>query len=252
MASNRIPDAVKKVFMETFIAADIAEPLASFDVQACAAQVRGFMESEDYDIVGVRRDGLVEGYVERDSLKDGVCGQFQKPIEEAKILDDTTPLLKVLMALDHAPFGLVTMLGKVGGIVTRADLQKPPVRMWLFGIVTLIESRFSELIERHCPSDDWKGHLSEARLEKAKVLLAERSRRNQTLRLIDCLQFADKGRIIARREDIRKLTIFASGRQAVDTTKQLEKLRNNLAHSQDILTSDWGAIVRLCEFIAAE
>jgi hypothetical protein len=31
MASTRIPEAVKRVFMETFTARDIAEPLASFD-----------------------------------------------------------------------------------------------------------------------------------------------------------------------------------------------------------------------------
>ena len=31
MASVRIPDAVKRVFTETFTARDVAEPLASFD-----------------------------------------------------------------------------------------------------------------------------------------------------------------------------------------------------------------------------
>jgi hypothetical protein len=29
------------------------------------------------------------------------------------------------------------VLGQVGGIVAKTDLQKPPVRMWLSGMITI-------------------------------------------------------------------------------------------------------------------
>jgi hypothetical protein len=154
------------------------------------------------------------------------------------------------LALHRAPFVFITLLDSVGGIITSADLQKAPVRMWLFGILTLIELRFAELIEQQCPEDAWKRYLSEARLQKATSLLAERRRRNQALRLFDCLQFSDKGQIIARNEDVRRFTVFPSRRQAEDTVKQLEQLRNNLAHAQDIVAFDWDTIIRLCEFVS--
>jgi hypothetical protein len=249
MPSARIPDAVRRVFTETFTARDIAEPLASFDADASSAQVRAFMQASDFDVVGIRSEGRIVGYAEKDALGEGACGQFRRAFDAMTVLDDAAPLLQVLMKLNQTPMVFVSVLGNVGGIVTRADLQKPPVRMWLFGIVTLIEMRCSELIERHCQADGWKQYLSEARLEKAQALLAERSRRDQTLRLLDCLQFSDKGQIIARNEEIRKLTIFPSRRQAEEAIKRLEQLRNNLAHAQDILTTDWGTIVELCEFI---
>src|SRR5262245_721676 len=249
MPSTRIPDAVKRVFTETFTARDIAEPLASFDADASSAQVREFMQAKDFDVVGIRSEGQITEYATRDALAAGACGQCRRPFDDALVLDDTAPLLHVPMKLNQLPFVFVSLLGGVGGIITRADLQKPPVRMWLFGIVTLIEMRCSELIERHCAADGWKKYLSEARLEKAQALLAERSRRDQTLRLVDCLQFSDKGQIIARNEEIRKLTVFPSRRQAEEAIKKLEQLRNNLAHAQDILTPDWGTIVQLCEFV---
>ena len=138
------------------------------------------------------------------------------------------------------------VLGAVGGIITMSDLQKPPVRMWLFGMITLIEMRISRLIEQMCPGDSWKQHVSEGRLQKAEALLEERRRRNQSLELIDCLQFSDKGQIIARNEEIRNLTRFTSRRQVEEAIKALESLRNNLAHSQDILSCDWETIVMLC------
>ena len=42
-----------------------------------------------------------------------------------------------------------------------------------------------------------------------RVLLAERQRCNQSLRLIDCLQLADKGQIVARDSTIREETVHA-------------------------------------------
>ena len=89
-------------------------------------------------------------------------------------------------------------------------------------------------------------------MQKAEALLAERSRRNQALQVSDCLQFSDKGQIIARNEERRKLTVFPSRSKAEDAIKKLEQLRNNLAHAQDIVTCDWETIVELCEFVTRQ
>ena len=138
-------------------------------------------------------------------------------------------------------------LGEVGGVVTRTDLQDPPVRMWLFGLITLIEMRFLELIELRFQDDGWQKYLSNRRLEKALALQAERQRRNQDPRLLDCLQFSDKAQILVRDETLRIQIGFASRRRGEETIKSLEKLRNNLAHAQDIVALDWETIVNLSE-----
>jgi hypothetical protein len=247
---SQIPDGVKRLLTQSFTARDVAEPLASFDAIAAATTVGEFMEARDFDVVGVRNEGRIAGYVAREGIGQGQCGQFQRPFEGAMVVNDAASLLDVLLQLKDSPFVFVTVLGEVAAIVTRSDMQKPAVRMWLFGILTMAEMRFSELVERHCLGDSWQQYLSEARLQKAQALLEERSRRNQKLTVLDCLQFSDKGQIIARNEAIRKLTIFASRSQAEEAFKRLEKLRNNLAHSQDILANDWETIVQLGEFVA--
>lgn len=245
----RIPDALKRVFVETFTARDIAEPLASFDAEARSTDVRSFMNDHDYDLVGIRREGRSVGYVRRDSLNGDLCGQHATPFDDGTLLDDTTPLIKVILELNRSPVVFLKVLGSVVGIVTKDDLQKAPVRMWLFGLLTLIEMRFSELIEQHCPDETWKRYLSPARLNMAEYLLADRRQRIPSIRLLDCLQLADKGTIVSRDTTIRQFTIFSSRRNAQDTIKTLERLRNNLAHAQDIIASDWETIVSLSEFV---
>lgn len=250
MSTNRIPETVRRMFAETFTARDIARPLASFEASAPASEVRAFMAARGLDVVGVREDGLVAGYVAGDALGDDTCEAGRRDFDEAAVVDDTAPLLSVLRKLSRLPHVFVRVLGRVGGVIVPGDLQSAPVRMWLFGLLTLIEMHFTDLIERHCPGDAWKQYLSEARLAKAEQLLAERKRRNQGLRLLDCLQFSDRGQVIARNEALRRLTVFPSRSQAEETVKRLEQLRNNLAHSQDILVSDWDTIVGLSEFVA--
>lgn len=238
---------LRRVFSENFVARDIAEPLASFDASASAEEAARLMDARGYDVVGVRSAGLVAGYVERGELGAGRCGDAMRPIAGDACIGDGAPLSAVVLGLAGAPRLFVRALGAVGGIVTLSDLQKPPVRMWLFGMISLIEMRTTRLIELKCGVEGWQRHLSENRLQKARDLLEERRRRNQDPGLLDCLQLADKGQIIARNEDVRRLTNFQSRRQVEQAIGMIESLRNNLAHSQDIVASDWATIVLLCQ-----
>lgn len=248
MPLNPAPvQSLRRVFNDGFSVHDIAEPLVSFDSTALATEVRSIMDENGYEVVGAREKGIVVGYLERSELGDGICADSVHSFDDARVIVDAAPLSQVVLALKETPRLYISLLGRVGGIVTRTDLQKPPVRMWLFGMVTLIEMRFTGLIELFCSGDSWKQFLSPGRIQNATELFEERTRRNQHIDLLDCLQFADKGQIVARNERLRQLTQFESRRQIEQVFKGLERLRNNLAHSQDIITSDWEIIVQLSE-----
>jgi hypothetical protein len=242
---------LRRVFAEGFSARDIAEPLVSFDASTAAAEALLLIRDHDFDVVGVRRQGLVVGYLEREHCRDGACADQLREFDQAAVISDTAPLAEVVSRLARSPRLFVRALGAVGGIVTRSDLQKPPVRMWLFGMITLLEMRCGRLIEQLCPAESWRPFLSEGRLQKAQALLEERRRRSQSLQLVDCLQLSDKGQIIAKNEALRRLTRFASRRQVEEGIKALESLRNSLAHSQDIVACDWDTIVMLSEGLDA-
>jgi hypothetical protein len=238
---------LQRVFQQAFCVRDIARPLISFDDDAPAEQVTAVLGGKGEEVAGVRTNGVTTHFLRAGEFAAGRCGDFAHPIDESLVVADSLPLAPLVLRLKEHPSLFVETLGQVGGIVSRADLQQPPARMWLFGMVTLIEMRFSRMIAQGCPNDSWKSYLSEGRLQKAEELLAERSRCNQQLTLADCLQFADKTRIIARDRQLRGLTRFESRREIEEIGKRLERLRNNLAHSQDIITTDWDTIVALAE-----
>lgn len=203
------------------------------------------MDAHKLEVMGVREHGHVMGYIDVGHLETDDGKAAIQPFQKEQVIQTSTPLVDVVTRLQDQPRLFVSVFGYVGGIVTRTDLQKPPVRMWLFGMITLIEMRMTHLISDGLTIEQWKQYLSDSRLAKAEELRAERTRRQLPVTLLDCLQFSDKCQIIARNETLRNQTRFGSRRQVEEVGKKLERLRNDLAHSQDIIANDWDAVVEL-------
>lgn len=238
---------LKNLFLNGFTAMDVAEPLVSFDFESSAYHAGELMKELDFDAAGVRVAGWVAGYMLRGDLRDGTCGRHLRPFESHSLLGENSSFVDAIVALDASHQAFVKLLGPVGAIVTRTDLQKPPARMWLFGLITIVEMAFTDLIDEHFEDNHWRDLISAGRFAKAEALHDERKRRNQAVPLSHCLQLSDKGQILIKHEPTRKILDVASVRQGRETIKMIETLRNNLAHAQDIVTTDWVMIVRLAE-----
>ena len=137
------------------------------------------------------------------------------------------------------------MLGQIQGVISREDVNKPYMRMWLFGIITLTEMRITELVKSHFRGDEWYHLIPEARVQAARNLQLERKRLNQHVELIDCLQMADKGLLVINQPELLSEFGFSSKSAAKKVLKHFQSLRNNLAHAQDISTYDWAQIARI-------
>ena len=172
-------------------------------------------------------------------------GEPTGSIRPDQIVEDTTCLSDVVIVLTRHERCFVRAAGEVRWLITRGDLQKPAARMWLFGIVTLAEMEFSMRIRALWPDAAWGERLSSGRLELAQSLRAERQRRGQHVDLVDCLQLSDKAQLLMEDPDQLAAFDFESRSAAKRAARELESLRNNLAHAQDIVAHDWPQIVRL-------
>jgi hypothetical protein len=238
---------LRQVFDRSVSVRYIAEPFVSFDAQRHASEALAFMGAKDFDIVGVRQNGTVVGYVCRADLRDGTLEQYVRPFDEQLLLDDWSPMLTVLQLLARFPQVFVVVMGEVSGIIMKGDLQKAPVRMWLFGVLSLLEMQFLRLIRTAYPQDSWKGLISEKRLTTAEQLLQERKHRNEAIDLADCLQFADKRTIVLKSDALRHALGFPSKGKGEELLKALEHLRDELAHAQDIITGRWPQLVEFAQ-----
>jgi hypothetical protein len=183
-----------RLFSQVLTVRELAEPLASFDREAPAEKVSAYMAAKDFDIVAVRDGARVAGYVHRSDLDEGVVGDHLKPIDTSEVLHENSPLSEVLEALASGRrWVFVGFLGSPCGIVTLGDLQKAPMRMWLFGLVSLFEMQLLKRIKEKYDDEGWQLNLPPKRLAGVEKTHRDRCKKQVSTYLVDCMQLADKG-----------------------------------------------------------
>ncbi|MGH8543149.1 MAG: hypothetical protein ACREX3_05850 [Gammaproteobacteria bacterium] len=211
------------------------------------------LRNKDFDVAGVQvdRDGPVVGCVAAEALRDGLVRDHQRALMVDELISDATPLPNVLSVLKVREHTFVLIGSAVRGIITRADLNKPPVRVYLFGLISLLEMHLGFWIRATYRDESWERRLSATRLAVARELQAKRRERNQNISLIDCLQFCDKrDLVLARNELVEKLQL--GGRTGSRKFfNRAEGLRDLLAHSQQDLDegTSWESVIDLVDWI---
>lgn len=226
--------------MEPLRSVDVSQPLADAERAAAAA----WMDEHGLDVLGARRGGRVVGYLARGALDD--VARF----DPHELISDSTPLLPLLRILEGIERVFVLEHNQVIGIVTRADLGKAPVRLFFFGLVTLLEMHLLELVKGRVPS--WPELLSPSRRALAERLFEERRARGQEIGLVECLQLCDKRDIVLRHEGTRALLGFSSRKEGQAVLDSAELLRNQLAHGQPVdVGTTWPEVVALAMRVEA-
>ncbi len=235
----------KRQYNELFTAKDIAEPLLSFDGETPVTRATESLGEHHRPVATVRVGGEVNGFIARNHLgAEGICGTFSRAFSSDQILSGDSGFAEVIHVLTRHDYCFISILGQIQGVISRNDMNKPYVRMWLFGITTLMEMRITELVRSHFGHREWRELIPESRLKLAQKLQQERTRLNQHCELIDCLQLADKGLLLINDPGLLSRIGFNSKNAAKKVLKQIQSLRNNLAHAQDISTYDWAQIAR--------
>lgn len=224
---------LSQTFSRSLSAVEIAEPLISLDGEQPVALAMEALHPAKDKVLGVRRNGLVVGWAAIQDLTEGTLGEVARAFERKHVLDGSAGMDVVLRTFAKTEIVFIEWLGEIAGVITRRDLQKPPVRMWLFGAITVLDANMTWAISELYPNDTWRELVSSRRVEKATTLREERRRVGAECRLVDCLQIADKAEILTHdRAHIAALGL-PSRNQAQRLMHEIESLRNYLAHAQE-------------------
>jgi hypothetical protein len=242
---------LSRIFAQSLVAADLAEPLLSFDDSQPARAAAELCRRRGLQVLGVRCEGVVTGWVASNVPESGILGGRAHSFAAEQSLDASASLAAVLTAFAGAECVFVRFLGEVAGVITRRDLQKAPLRMWLFGAITLMDLNLSWAIGQLYPDESWREKITPGRLEKALALHAERQRRGDSCSLLECLQLKDKADILVRDHTGMAALGISSRREADRLTRDVELLRNQLAHAQELKPEHLATAARLAGMIDA-
>ncbi len=125
------------------------------------------------------------------------------------------------------------VLGRTGieAVVTRADLQRPPVSMAVLGIILSLETALTDLINTYSHGS-WLTLLPSDRAGGLEERFEQNRERNVELTRLDCLDLVDRFELVRCLDPLRSDLGFTS-KSAVDKQKRsIIGLRNPLAHGR--------------------
>lgn len=228
-------DRLRLLFEEQINVMPIAENLLVFD----ESNFREEMESRNFHTAVFKKSGQ---YWKYDVGESG-----PSPVEAEEIIPQDTPLIKAFRLLIAKRRYFIEEEGQLAYIVTRTDLDKIPVRIGLFGVISILETHMKNLIRNYLPT--WESSISANRLNNARDLYEWKKARKEEIDLVQCLQFGDLGSIFSKQQRFKKFDPGLSREGFTDMMNDLGKLRDALAHSQSSLGFSWEEIDQMVGFV---
>jgi hypothetical protein len=230
---------LEEIFTAKITVLTIAVPINPLPLE----QARKECIKNNFD-VHLIRDPDQESLMVYCRMKDRV-----RALNDSEVIADSTPMLEVLESLYYKEQLFVKVKRNITHIVSRSDIDKIPIRIWLYGIISLFEIELKEIIK--IVVNDWEKKISEKRLDSAKRLFALKKERNEEIDLLGCVQLVDVGTIVNQSWDCFKdyFPVSLAKAEVTEGFEQINILRDTLAHGQK-LPMDWPVIHKLAQLIS--
>jgi hypothetical protein len=214
--------------------------LVSVAPDADALQLKQDLTARDWDAVGIcEPDGSVLRFVDRDELGTGIVATYAHPITPTMLIPNSSSVLNLFKVLGTRDYTFVLTSDGVTGIVTRADLEKPPVRLLLFGYTQLFEARLQSLIA-DATDAEVSNRLPTRMVDQARRVWIKRREHNHSLAFVDCLSLWGKTDLVLA-DERRWRALGDDHAELKRSMHDVAELRNKLSHGEDIAPTrgDW-------------
>lgn len=213
---------------EVFTAQDLMTPKDRLSVQDLDLQDQ-FAPSaaQPYDVIPVVK-------------RDRIVGVLEKGVPEVQPLSDRwlisrdtgIPDLVNLFATTQQKAFLVLHKQDVIGLVSPADLNKLPARVFIYNLIGELELGLTQLIASQFENgrDSLIELLSAGRQEELREIRDELLSGNADVDLLQYLYLSDLINIIAKQPELRKSLGFSSRKSAENYMNGLNALRNQTMH----------------------
>jgi len=150
-------------------------------------------------------------------------------VDSNHIVADNTPISDLIRLFDVPEFFLVLEKNRLMKIVTVADLDSFPVRVFIITLISHLEGALSEAISTIFPNNSWESSLNENQNKRIAELFEKKQMADFDTKLIDCTTLTDKLVIISK---IEKTPILFTNKAFNELKKNVLRIRNRLSHNQ--------------------
>ena len=242
---------LNNIFNHNIRAKDLAEFLVSFDYDQPAKSVKEVMKGKGFSVVGVRKYGDVIGFVNVDELNNnGFITDYMEEINYENVISENEGIMETLNKLKENDYYFVKILNHYGGIVTRSDIKKISFRLWVYGTISIFEILLLDILRLLNHNENTVTELlPKSRIKQAKKTFKSRKNRDEFIDFVECLQLVDKLNICLLKNKSILQNLNLSGVKAQSISKDIEYLRNQIAHGNDYENLSFDKFHKILKFI---
>lgn len=152
-----------------------------------------------------------------------------EPLAERHLLGANASILEFVLQADCHPCRFVVAGGRISGLVTLSDLQRLPVRMMLFALLTGFEMTLIEAIRRQYPEEErWLPLLHPSSRRRIRNAIQRVREEDNFVHGLYSTSLNHKHIIV------RNLPCFDYGGERLGTElREIQQLRNRIAHADN-------------------
>lgn len=214
--------------------------LCVFKPEEKISQVLATMEEKNYDIAPLYENGVIESFVERETVRKQnpslPCKKVATHISIRHVISEQTKIEKLLGLFIQQDFFFVIGQKEITGIVTYADLNKRAVKVLFYLLISELETRLLQMIKRRFPKiEDCLAYLTAKQRGDIKKNLKETKKGNTDVSIEQYLSTSHIIRIIVKDSVLRGQLKFSSRKQAERNLNSLVEIRNKTMHPRPLM-----------------
>lgn len=201
-----------------------------------------------FDVLPIVTDSTVDAYWQTEKWND-FSSISRKPITDADLAPHDTHIRDLIRLLAESSrlFYFLSHDREVVGLVSVVNLNRRPVKVWLFSLLSEIETRLAQLISRHINDDTLYGitlgRTTERKYAQVKLRLWEDQDSGLDLPLVEYLYFSD---LVDAALDKKLYTVLGYSRKDFDRSfGSMVNMRDQVAHPVRSVIRDAHAIGKL-------
>ncbi|GAA0290826.1 MULTISPECIES: CBS domain-containing protein [Halarchaeum] len=216
-------------------AAELAtKPVEHLPHDTSPSDAAEWLTENGYDAAPVYRDSDPVGFIHEDDVTTDTTGDtldaYLTPLTITHMISGDAAFPAVLAALiEHSAYFLGGH-NHVSGVLTRADLNTAPARMYLFDRITYLEEHLRKLVLMEAP--DWKRtSVTVSEIEAIEERYEDAQAANVALEEIHYAQFSTLETIVTDVEACWQACGFSRDETADARLHDVTELRNDVAHA---------------------
>ena len=164
----------------------------------------------------------------------------RRPVVAGDLISDGTTIEESLLTFwqENRTFFLLLGANRTLQVVTAADFDKLPVRVFLNTLLCHFEGLLADVIEQHLPNDQWFTLLNEKARAEVLDRFAMKTKDSFETTKLNCTTLGNKSTIIEKSETLRAALHAPSRKAAESMLDSTKKIRNLVTHDQSLMTKD--------------